>query len=47
MEDEILVAFEDIKTLHYFGLLMASVFFIILVPIYIWVLRIEKGISKK
>jgi hypothetical protein len=47
MGQQTLLTFEDTKTLYYFGAFVFILLFIICLPIYIWVLRIEKRKSKK
>ena len=47
MGKQILLTFEDTKALYYFGAVVFTGLFIICLPIYIWVLRVEKRKSKK
>ena len=47
MGQEILLAFEDTKGVYYLGVVAFTGLFIILIPLYIWLLVVKKIKSKK
>ena len=42
IEEQILLKFEDTKTLYYFGAYLFTGLFMVSLPLYLWVLRVEK-----